>query len=152
MDDMTITLPLDSDGFLRRECPDCRQQFKWHSGPANEEVKQHEAPAAYYCPFCGSPAEPSDWFTAEQMEYAEGVAQAAVLREMRGVFADATKGNKFVTFTPGTDMLEGEPAKLVERDDMQLVASPCHDYELVKVPEPWSSPLHCLVCGQLYAL
>ena len=26
---IAITLPVDKDGFLRRECPSCKRQFKW---------------------------------------------------------------------------------------------------------------------------
>ena len=33
MSSFSVPLPLDSDGFLRRECPHCVQQFKWHHGP-----------------------------------------------------------------------------------------------------------------------
>ena len=29
---LSIELPLDS-GFLRRECPNCQLEFKWHHGP-----------------------------------------------------------------------------------------------------------------------
>jgi hypothetical protein len=31
MGDVSIpmSLPLDGDGFLRRECPKCERQFKW---------------------------------------------------------------------------------------------------------------------------
>lgn len=25
----STSVPLDSDGFMRRECPNCEQQFKW---------------------------------------------------------------------------------------------------------------------------
>ena len=49
--DFQVSLPLDSDGFLRRECPHCMQEFKWHHGPANEEAETANEPAA-----CGSDA------------------------------------------------------------------------------------------------
>ncbi len=26
---LEISMPLDSDGFLRRECPTCEREFKW---------------------------------------------------------------------------------------------------------------------------
>lgn len=48
--DFQVSLPLDSDGFLRRECPHCMQEFKWHHGPANEEAETANEPAAYTCP------------------------------------------------------------------------------------------------------
>ena len=37
---MEVSFPLDSDGFIRRECPHCEREFKWHHGPANEGVEQ----------------------------------------------------------------------------------------------------------------
>jgi hypothetical protein len=33
-----------------------------------------------------------------------------------------------------------------------IVASPCHAYEPVKVPEAATGPLHCLVRGQPFAV
>ena len=54
---LSVALPLDSDGFLRRECPTCEREFKWLPLPdtegdeaviaGNEEGK---APESYYCP------------------------------------------------------------------------------------------------------
>lgn len=44
--EIQVSLPLDNDGFLRRECPHYMQQFKWHHGPANEEAEAAESPAA----------------------------------------------------------------------------------------------------------
>jgi hypothetical protein len=37
-DDVTLemSMPLDSDGFLRRECPTCEREFKWFSTPEEE--------------------------------------------------------------------------------------------------------------------
>ena len=32
---LSITIPVDSDGFLRRECPTCERELKWL--PASEE-------------------------------------------------------------------------------------------------------------------
>ena len=36
-----VSLPLDSDGFLRRECPTCEREYKWFShqeGDPNAEI------------------------------------------------------------------------------------------------------------------
>ncbi len=32
-----MTIPLDSDGFLRRECPTCEREFKWQPSEAEDE-------------------------------------------------------------------------------------------------------------------
>lgn len=57
-----VSLPLDSDGFLRRECPTCEEEFnptceeefKWFSHAEGD----HDAEQAsqYFCPICGAAA------------------------------------------------------------------------------------------------
>ena len=44
------------------------------------------------------------------------------------------------------------PAPLVEPNDMEIVASPCHAYEPVKVPQELRGPFFCLVCGAEFAV
>lgn len=47
----------------------------------------------------------------------------------------------------------GDPDALVEpEDDMVIVTSPCHRYEPVKVPSHATGRLHCLVCGDPFAV
>lgn len=38
-----MTIPLDSDGFLRRECPICEREFKWR--PSEAEAEEDVEPA-----------------------------------------------------------------------------------------------------------
>lgn len=151
--DTSVSLPLDSDGFLRRECPHCEQQFKWHHGPANEEAETLADPLTYFCPLCGEPAGHDAWWTKEQLAYSEGAAAPALMRYVLDELAGALRGNKNITFKPGngSDMPD-VPASLTEPDDMRIVASPCHGYEPVKVPDNPSDTLHCLLCGNAFAV
>ncbi|OEV27095.1 hypothetical protein AN219_23780 [Streptomyces nanshensis] len=153
--EIPITLPLDNDQFLRRECPHCVRQFKWHYGPANEEAEQNSDPATYHCPLCGQPAGPDSWWTQEQLAYAQGVTAPAAMREVEQGLKDAFKSarSKHVKFDfKGGFNTPDVPAPLTEADDMTIVTSPCHAYEPVKVPEDASGPYHCLVCGQAFAV
>lgn len=79
----------------------------------------------------------------------------AVIRHADDLIADAFKGmnSKYlkVKVTGHLDTPD-EPVALVEPDDMVIVVSPCHAYEPVKVPEAATGPLHCLVCGQPFAV
>lgn len=153
--DIQLTLPLDHDGFLRRECPHCVCQFKWHHGPANEEAEEQPVPASYYCPLCGQPAGMDSWWTQEQLEYAQGTIVPAAMREIGQGLQDTFKGasSKHVRFDlKGNVDTPNVPASLTEPDDMVIVTSPCHSYEPVKVAENTSGPYHCLVCGQAFAV
>jgi hypothetical protein len=147
-----LTLPLDSDGFLRRECPTCERQFKWHHGPANDEAEAHSDPPMYYCPLCGEAAGPDSWWTNEQLEYARGIAMPAALQSVQDEVANAFRGTKYVTYKPGATDLPDIPASLTEPDDMVIVTSACHDYEPIKVPEDAAGPFHCLICGTGFAV
>lgn len=33
----TISMPLDSDGFLHRECPHCSREFKWLHAESDDQ-------------------------------------------------------------------------------------------------------------------
>lgn len=147
---MNISLPLDSDGFLRRECPHCAREFKWHNGPANEEADSQPDPPAYHCPLCGKPAQHDSWFTQQQQNYIEETVAPAATRAAQDELATAFRKNKHVTFKPDTSDIPTPPAPLTEPDDMRIVTSPCHAYEPFKVPDNTPETLHCLVCGTAF--
>jgi hypothetical protein len=153
--EIQVSLPLDNDGFLRRECPHCMQQFKWHHGPANEEAETAEDPPAYYCPFCGQPAGHDSWFTQAQLDFIDQAAAPAAMQLIEDEFDKAFKGasSKHVKFDR-TGHLDApdHPDPMTEPDDMVIVVSPCHGYEPVKVPDEHTGPLYCLVCGSAFAV
>lgn len=151
----TYELPVDSDGFLRRECPTCSQEFKWHSGPANEEAELHPEATIYYCPLCGDSALKDQWFTPAQATFIQGHADAAAMQrldeELSGLFRGMSSKHVKIKQTGRLDVPD-LPDPLVEVDDMVIVLSPCHSYEPVKVPDDHTGPLYCLVCGEAYAV
>jgi hypothetical protein len=153
--DVPVTLPLDSDGFLRRECPHCIAQFKWHHGPANEEAEKHPDPPTYYCPLCGQPASPDSWWTQEQLDYAQESAAPAIAQFVDESVDELFRGMKRSSIRverSGHLDVPDAPAPLVEPDGMCIVMSPCHSYEPIKVPDEHTGPLHCLVCGTAFAV
>ncbi|WP_018297450.1 hypothetical protein [Corynebacterium lubricantis] len=132
---MNIPIPTDDHNFLRRECPTCEQQFKWHLGPIDEDAATQPTPTTYYCPLCGVPASTDQWWTKEQLEYARDRAMPEILAQLAnetGLHVEST-----------TDV----PGEMVEVSDMMIVQSPCHAFEPIKVPDRHQGPLHCLVCG-----
>jgi hypothetical protein len=147
-----VQVPLDSDGFLRRQCPTCEEQFKWLSSDSVGE--EPEPVEQYFCPLCGQAAGLEDWFTTDQVEYVQAQALASqefgvVLREAMDA---AFKGIKGVSFKGSRSFSTGnaEPNPLVEPDDMTIVEPPCHPREPVKVPSGSTERVHCLICGALF--
>jgi hypothetical protein len=150
---VSISIPHDSDGFVRRECPHCTHQFKWHDGPANEDAEQHASPMSYTCPLCGQPASADSWNTTQQVELAQRVAMPQVMEKIQDDLETMFRGMKGVTYKRGNggDMTEF-PEPLTEPDDMTIVVSPCHSYEPVKIPDDHVGPIYCLICGSAYAV
>ena len=151
MNSYSIQLPLDDDGFLRRECPHCSQQFKWHHGPTAERPPGEVDPPVYFCPRCGNPAASDQWFTQEQIAYMQNALAGPALREATDAIEKAFRGAKGITFKRSSFDEPEPPATLQEVNDMLLVAPPCHQWEPIKVPEEAAGEIHCLICGTAFA-
>jgi hypothetical protein len=132
MDEISISLqlPLDKDGFLRRECPYCGRQFKqWQ----DKHHKTQESPESYYCPYCYSSADANAWYTAQQIEYIQQQAMAEVvgpnLYRLQEQLEQASQSGLFrVEMTCHMSM---EPEPLIEFNDMVQLVFSCHVREYV---------------------
>lgn len=129
-----MTIPLDSDGFLRRECPACERDFKWR--PSETEAEEHVEPddAGYFCPYCGVQAPTDAWLTQAQL----ALAQSIVAREVIGPMVSKL----------GAYQAPGKLDALTEVDDMTLIVFQCHPPEPLKVLEDWRRAVRCLICGK----
>lgn len=90
-----VSLPLDEDGYLDRECPneECQFQFKIHGDDWKNICRDEEV----FCAICRHPAPAKSWFSAEQVEKINNTAQSvfgtAISRAMRAD-ADAWNGRQ----------------------------------------------------------
>jgi hypothetical protein len=140
----TVSLSIDDDGFLRRECPHCGREFKWLHGDGGEEMPA----GGYHCPYCGGRSE-DGWWTRPQLavigasvgEY----AQEAVYRGFKKLEGRPSKHVKFKANRPTRKPLPDVPD---EPNDMRRVDFSCHPKEPVKVLESWTGATHCLMCGR----
>ncbi len=148
----SVPLPLD-EGFLRRECPHCERQFKWHHGPTDERPEDAADPEVYWCPYCGETAPPDHWWTSEQLEFAQASIAGPAIRDIADEFNSSLGGqrNSFIKMSMSYDEPE-PPSALHEAPDMVIVLSPCHPWEPIKIAEDWSGPVYCLVCGSAFAI
>lgn len=69
----SIPLDVDQDGYLGRECPECEEYFKITPGTG---ITEGEPPC--HCPYCGHCANQDQFFTKEQIRYAESVVMKQV--------------------------------------------------------------------------
>lgn len=146
-----MSLPLDVDGFIRRECPNCEREFKWHHGKTDEAPDDYVYPPVHCCPLCGQSAALDKWWTPAQAEYAKDFATRPALDQLGEELKDVFRGTNFLKIELSNDRFD-VPDPLVEPDDMEMIAPPCHPWEPVKVPKDSSAPYYCLLCGEAYAV
>lgn len=151
---MSATFPLDN-GYLRRECPSCLRQFKWHHGPTVDRPASAIDPDVYFCPYCGESAPPQHWWTNEQLQYARGLLAGPAMNMVADSIDDMLRR------LPKTGLLAIElqrpaepepPPALHEPTDMALLQPPCHPWEPFKVEDEWTGALHCILCGERFAV
>lgn len=150
--ELSMNLPMDG-GFVRRECPSCKRQFKWHHGPTPRRPEEAVDPEIYFCPYCGEPAPADDWWTTEQIEYAQELAAEPAMNAIAEEFKRSVGQGRNSLFQLSIKYDEPEPpSTLHEASDMVLVEPPCHDWEPLKIMDDWVSPVHCLICGASFTL
>lgn len=152
--ELEFAISKDEDGFIWRQCPTCESRFKWHDGPLSDD-DDDVGVKAYYCPLCGALAEPSSWFTHEQIEAAKNAFTVRSQQMLGDAFNNAKKPkrNSKIKVDWKLDLPVVGIAQLeAHDDDFDLVASPCHPYEPMKVPTHEQHDFSCLVCGARFAV
>lgn len=159
----TMTLPRDSLGFVRRECPACHRPFKI-LGTNLEGQLVFERLSAYVahanpheadwpegmrtCPYCSTAATDDQWFTAEQRAFLDRRAEVFGL-EIR--FEQLAHVERTLAVNPWPTYLPVRPGKpdpelRAEPDDMRLVPLLCCREE-IKIAESWTGSVWCFFCG-----
>lgn len=143
-----MSLPLDGDGFLRRECPTCEREFKWRPSESEAEGATPD-PAGYYCPYCGVQAK-EVWLTKAQVEVARATLVKEVVDPMLNDFTRKLQSSSSGMFKVTANHAPApQPPTLSEPDDMRQVDFGCHPTEPIKVLDDWTGPLRCLICGAI---
>jgi hypothetical protein len=149
---LEMSIPFDSDGFLRRECPTCERQFKWLHTPEEEGSSALVSDGGYFCPYCGVQAETNTWLTQAQVELAQNMVATRVVGPMLKKFGDDLKGigrgSRRMIRADVTYNRPDELDPLTEVDDMTRIDFDCHPTEPLKIVDGWDKPVRCLICGQ----
>ena len=151
--ELLITFPLDADGFLRRACPTCREEFKWLPSSPNRD--DEEPRSAYWCPYCRASAPVGEWATGAQVDHIRNEVLSRTIGPALGSLGASvrrlsSRSGGLITAT--LTMSEPTRAPLIfEPNDMRRVEFPCHPSEQLKVANHWPGAVSCLVCGSSVA-
>jgi ribosomal protein S27E len=144
-----MNLPLDTDGFLRRECPYCKREFKIFPSEKEEEGEDKNVIVELFCPYCGQSAGKNSWWTQEQLRCAKEIALKKVLEpelEEFGKSLESMGKGSFVKIK--MERLSFKTPKIHEEaDDMKLLDLHCCN-ERIKFEENWKGDVHCIICGK----
>lgn len=149
---LSMSMPLDSEGFLRRQCPTCEREFKWLHTASDPAEPQVSTDSDYFCPYCGIQAPANSWFTEAQVARAQNLVATEVVGPMIKKFSDDIRRSfrsSLVVQSNGTHTKLEQLDPLTEEDDMLKISFTCHPTEPVKIIEDWDKAVHCLICGAL---
>lgn len=97
------------------------------------------------------------WDTQAQVEFIDQTAAPDIDDVVDSAMDDLFKGLKgtkgiSVKRSRGSSARSPNPDPITEPDDMTSIASPCHSYEPIKVPDNRVGPLYRLVCGSAFTV
>jgi uncharacterized Zn-finger protein len=135
-----VSMPTD-EGFIGRECGNsgCGRYFRVHMDSLSEEMN---------CPYCGQRFDKSDLLTADQLDYVRQAAAEKALEhisaELGRMFEKSTRGNRYLTFNPGTPYRAKpvEPTYEERKVDSEIVCPVCSARFQVD-----GIFAHCVGCG-----
>jgi len=171
--EINVSLPLDDDGYFRRECPFCRKEFKVmltkeematiaqkgidsFMSESNEKTdsEQSDSEESYrFCPYCGQSAENDSWWTQEQLSYIgifaknimANLVNEQLIRPLQRNFGQHRSGPFSLSFK-GHEMEQQEPWISPETNDMDVFDLPCCNRK-IKIEENTKAPMYCFFCG-----
>jgi hypothetical protein len=145
--EFSVSFPLDSAGFLRRECPNCDREFKWLPKEGIEPPPEE----GYCCPYCGERATLDRWFTRGQVRAINAAVDDNIISPALEGVEESLRGLESASGGLISGRMERnarqQPRRLTEQNDMRRIDFSCHPGAPVKVLDDWSAPVHCLICG-----
>lgn len=156
-----LQLPLDQDGFSRRECPRCHAQFMVRWSEVEEQVLaaamarrvataggEEPAPRRRFCPYCAAPAAAEAFFPAPIQRHLDTAARqiTAEVESLRlRVPEEWLAANPRAEPAAPSLELPSLPPREYGADLFRIALPCCGDEQ--KVSDAWLGPVRCHLCG-----
>lgn len=172
---LNVSMPLDDEGYFRRECPLCMKEFKVlltkeelsdfeqksmdsfmlekDASNENEEGLKDESNSEHHCPYCGQAAAKKSWWTKEQLDYVKVYAEniiakivnESLIQPLKKLGSQSASG--FVTVkVESKELPQKEPWISPENNDMQVFDLPCCQRK-IKIDDTVKQIVYCFFCG-----
>ncbi len=80
--EISVKLPVDSDGFIEYECPYCKKIFRLNKNLFNDSENYF----SLHCPYCGIESEIGRFYTTAFVEYSQKITQQFASEELNKIF------------------------------------------------------------------
>jgi hypothetical protein len=174
---LSVSVPLDDDGFLRRACPLCAREFKLKplegevrsiaeqsmhaflsadSAPdadEGENIDEDAEAQQRWCPYCAQPSPENEWSTREQTAYFMAHAQNVMASLVNEHLIRPMK--RMSQSTRGGPISVTFEAEEMEQREPWISPEPndMRRFTLpccereIKIEDGWSGTVTCLFCG-----
>lgn len=140
-----LKISLDSEGFVRRECPKCEREFKLQTLEKDFQTPPVKNSGEVTCPYCKHRSSADQWWSKNQVKY---------INDMQSFFAFnfitpkalKIKSTPFVTVKTTITQTE-EPIMPSEIDDMKRISITCCERD-IKILENWNGDIVCPDCSK----
>ncbi|MGE7546067.1 hypothetical protein [Sporosarcina newyorkensis] len=140
-----ISLRLDDEGLLRKECPYCKIEYKVFPESETEEIQIKS-----YCPLCGLYSSWEQQFTQDQVEHLNQVIQNSasdLLNKSLGNMKKKIRNSPIkMKLTP---LEKVDPKTLIEiKDFTQITTGCCSESVFLEYPGI-ANIIYCTKCGDM---
>ncbi|OCA87331.1 hypothetical protein [Pseudobacillus wudalianchiensis] len=140
-----VSIRLDDNGLLRKECPFCEREFKVFYNEHTEETQ-----SKCYCPHCGLPAPSAEQLTRDQGQHIVDLAKNEFINLVNKEFGRMKQRVKSpyikVDFKP---LEKTDPRIQIELNDMEeIITSCCNEPIFLNSPLTWKV-IYCHKCGDI---
>jgi uncharacterized Zn-finger protein len=140
-----ICMPVDDDGYFRRSCPYCNNEFKIKKEDQEDLLSEKD----YWCPYCGQTADRNKWWTREQIELRhkieKNIAADIINRDLIKPLQRLHSPSSGIRVT--THELErGNELINPDINEMNTIPLPCCN-KTIKIAEEWDKTVYCFYCG-----
>lgn len=143
--ELSLSIPLDDDGFIEMECDYCKNRFMLH-----EHVYSDDANLHFFCPVCGLPNSINTFYCPEVLEAATRKA-ANILNEeiQRQLGPTIRQFNKNGLITLSLDTPHEQPEKELYKpiNEYILLHQSCCDIDVKVLDFDSQIGVYCPICG-----
>lgn len=141
-----LKISLDSEGFVRRECPKCEREFKIQTLEKDFLRPPVKNSDQVTCPYCKHRSNIDQWWTKAQVDYISEMQSFFLLNSIVPKTSLKMKSTSFVKVK--VEVIEQkEPVMKPEYDDMKRLSVGCCERD-IKVLDEWSGEVFCPDCSK----